>query len=139
MTALLSATEVSSVDVEQMNRLASELSNAHLAAVLTHLTSAIRRGADVALLATDRELSPNEVAKLLNVSRPYVVKLMDRGLLAYRLVGKHRRVAVPDLLDYTDRHERAIAHVNRINSGSESAITQAMDDASPSAPRTLPS
>ena len=38
-------------------------------------------------------MTPNEAAEFLNVSRGYVVKLMDEGTLPYRMVGSHRRIS----------------------------------------------
>jgi excisionase family DNA binding protein len=69
---------------------------------------------DVAYLRHDNQLTPNQAAELLNVSRPHLVKLMDRGLLEYRMVGSNRRIAVADLMDFIERHERANAHVNAV-------------------------
>jgi len=62
--------------------------------LLDHLS----RGERVAVLAEDRELSPNEAASILGVSRPLVVHRMELGDLPFRYVGKHRRSRVRDVL-----------------------------------------
>jgi hypothetical protein len=49
------------------------------------------QGERVAVLAEDQELSPNDTADILGVSRPLVVHRMDVGDLPFRYVGKHRR------------------------------------------------
>jgi hypothetical protein len=56
------------------------------------------QGQRVALLAEDQELSPNEAATVLGISRPLVVHRMDIGDLPFRYVGKHRRARLTDVL-----------------------------------------
>jgi len=53
------------------------------------------------------ELTTQEVADYLNVSRPYVVKLIESGKLPARLVGTHRHVSFPDLAKF-DEEDREI-------------------------------
>ena len=52
----------------------------------------------VALLAEDAEVTPEEAADLLGVSRPLVRRRMDAGLLPFRRVGAHRRLRLADVL-----------------------------------------
>lgn len=54
----------------------------------------------VALLPQKLELSTQEAAHMLNVSRPFVVKEIEAGRLPCRKVGRHRRVMLEDLLAY---------------------------------------
>jgi hypothetical protein len=56
------------------------------------------RGERVAVLAEDQELSPNDAAGILGISRPLVVHRMDIGDLPFRFVGKHRRTRLKDVL-----------------------------------------
>ena len=62
--------------------------------VLTHL----RRGERVAVLTDEQELSPNEAAAILGMSRPLVVHRMDVGDLPFRYVGSHRRARLKDVM-----------------------------------------
>ena len=132
MSTTLTADKVSADELAQTEEFAQGLpQGSPLAIMLEGLLDAVRRGADVTLLASDKELTPNQAAQLLGVSRPHLVKIMDRGLLAYRLVGSNRRIAKADLLDYIERHERANAHVNQLLGTRAHAQLQAMDKAVP--------
>jgi len=53
---------------------------------------------DLLLLNKDAELSPEQAAKILGVSRPMVYHRMDSGRLPFRPVGTHRRVRLEDVL-----------------------------------------
>lgn len=129
MTTMLHAAETTKEEIEQVQALATRLGSSHVSATLMQLISAVERGVDVAVLAIDEELSPNEVAKILKVSRPYVVKLMDRDILSYRMVGTHRRVAMSDLLDYVERRERANARVSDLAANRQQTIAGIMNQA----------
>ncbi len=62
--------------------------------VLTRLVDAER----VAVLREDEELSPEQAAVILGVSRPLVVRRMESGRLPFRHVGAHRRCRLSDVL-----------------------------------------
>lgn len=62
--------------------------------LLEHLVN----GQRVAILAEDQEISPNDAAEILGMSRPLVVHRMDVGDLPFRYVGKHRRAKLRDVL-----------------------------------------
>lgn len=57
-------------------------------------------GNAVMLTSIQAELTTQEAAELLNVSRPYVVKLLETGQLPYRKVGSKRRIFAKDVLQY---------------------------------------
>ena len=68
------------------------------AALLEAALGRLLRGERVAVLAEDQELSPNDAADILGISRPLVVHRMDVGDLPFRYVGKHRRTKLKDVL-----------------------------------------
>jgi hypothetical protein len=72
---------------------------AQLETALGHLL----QGERVAVLAEDQELSPNDAADILGISRPLVVHRMDLGDLPFRYVGKHRRTKLKEVLALKSR------------------------------------
>jgi hypothetical protein len=68
------------------------------ASLIESLFGHLSQGERVAVLTEDQELSPNDAASLLGVSRPLVVHRMDVGDLPFRYVGKHRRATLRDVL-----------------------------------------
>lgn len=51
-------------------------------------------------LPHDLYLSSQEAAEFLNVSRPFLYTLLDRGQIPYTMIGTHRRIRVEDLMEY---------------------------------------
>jgi excisionase family DNA binding protein len=74
---------------------------------------AMARRQPFSIVPHEAELSTQQAAEYLNVSRPFLVGLLDRGEIPHRMVGRHRRVRFSDLLDFEARsaaaRKRAIA------------------------------
>ena len=65
--------------------------------LIGQLLGAMSEGRTITLVPSKRELSTVEVANFLNVSRPFVIKEIEKGCLPHRKIGTHRRVAFEDL------------------------------------------
>lgn len=96
------AGEVESLKLAVKNGAASEelVLPAPAARLLLDILTELGQGNAVALDTVQPELSTQQAADLLSVSRPHLVKLLDEGTIPSRKVGTHRRVLREDVLRY---------------------------------------
>lgn len=72
----------------------------HVVQLLLDILSEMGQGNAISILPIHAELSTQQASNILNVSRPYLVKLLEEGTIPFHKVGSHRRVLAEDLIDY---------------------------------------
>jgi excisionase family DNA binding protein len=60
-------------------------------------------GKSITILPSETELSTQQAADILNVSRPHIVKLLEEGHLPFKKTGTHRRIDLINLIQYQNR------------------------------------
>lgn len=75
-------------------------------AMLMDVLEAMAAGRGITLIPENAELTTVQAAAFLNVSRPYLIKLLEEKAIPCRLVGKHRRIRMEDVLAYKARIDR---------------------------------
>ena len=75
------------------------------AVMFAQILDLLAQGRGVQIFPREVELSTQHAADMLNVSRPYLIGLLEGGKIPFRKVGRHRRVRFEDLMDYKRRDD----------------------------------
>lgn len=73
--------------------------------LLMELLRHVGRGDAVTLVPVCQQLTTQQAADLLNISRPYLVKLLDSGIIEHTKVGRHRRILAEHVFEYKERRD----------------------------------
>ena len=76
------------------------------AALLVEILEAMATGRGVTIIPENAELTTVQAADVLNVSRPFLVRLLEEGAIPFRKVGKHRRIRMDDVMAYKEGIDR---------------------------------
>lgn len=89
-------------------------------ALLVSVVENLKAGNGVSVIPLHAELTTAEAARLLNVSRPHLIKQIEAGVIPHHMVGTHRRLRLADVLAYRDQAEaRASAALDAMASEAE--------------------
>jgi excisionase family DNA binding protein len=81
-----------------------------LSGLLMELLRHIGRGDSVTLVPVNKMLTTQQAADILNISRPFLISLLEKGEIEFSLVGRHRRIKAEHLFAYKKaRDERRAA------------------------------
>ena len=75
------------------------------AVMFAQILDLLAQGRGVQIFPKEVELSTQQAADMLNVSRPYLIGLLESGKIHFRKVGRHRRIRFEDLIEYKRRDD----------------------------------
>ncbi|SNT43516.1 DNA binding domain-containing protein, excisionase family [Granulicella rosea] len=74
--------------------------------LLVRIVEELQQGKAISIVPVTQDLTTQQAAEMLGVSRPYFVKLLEMGQLPFHSAGTHRRVYLQDLLVYKRQRDR---------------------------------
>lgn len=73
---------------------------------LNTIIDLMAQGKAITVNPVDAEITTQEAADLLNVSRPFIVKLLEKGEIPFHKVGSHRRIKLKVFIKYKNRYKK---------------------------------
>lgn len=73
--------------------------------VLRKVVGAMVSGKVISIAFQDQQMTTQQAADFLNVSRPHLIKLLEQGEIPFIKVGTHRRVCFEDLVNYKQQRD----------------------------------
>ncbi len=93
-----------------------------LSKLLTELLRHVGSGNAVTLVPVSQMLSTQQAADILNVSRPFLISLLDKDVIEHELVGRHRRIKAETLFAYkrarNAKRSKALEELAALDGGS---------------------
>jgi excisionase family DNA binding protein len=74
--------------------------------LLRDLLAEMAQGNVVSIVPTQHLLTTQEAANLLNISRPFLIQLLNSGEISFSKVGTHRRIRYQDLMEYKSKRDK---------------------------------
>jgi len=75
--------------------------------LLGDILKSMSQGKPISIIPIAAEVTTQKAAEILGCSRPYFIKLLDEGKIAYTKIGKHRRIMLEDVLKYKKQMKEA--------------------------------
>jgi excisionase family DNA binding protein len=86
---------------------------------LLYVAHGMSAGMTMTLVPSGKQLTTQQAAEMLHVSRPHLIKLLDRGDIPFEKVGTHRRLRIEDVLAYREAQSRRrrdqLAEITRLS------------------------
>ena len=76
------------------------------AALLERILAEMAQGNSVTLMPVHAELTTQQAADILKVSRPFLIERLEQGEIPFRLVGTHRRIRLADVTRFKEQSDR---------------------------------
>lgn len=74
--------------------------------LLSTIVQNMAEGNTISIVSSNPEISTQQAADMLNVSRPHLIKLLETKKIPFKKVGTHRRILLKDILEYNQRQAK---------------------------------
>ncbi|MBR9776813.1 MAG: helix-turn-helix domain-containing protein [Cytophagales bacterium] len=71
--------------------------------LLSAIIQNMAEGKTISIVPSNSEVSTQQAADMLNVSRPHLIKLLETKIIPFKKVGSHRRILLKDIIDYKEQ------------------------------------